>query len=182
MATNNGKRFAIDNLIFFFVSLLVVFLLLKDPRVGIFIENLGAAGDGLSLFLAGFFYSASVTAPAATAAIFFFGKIFNPILIAAIGAFGSLCSDYLLFRFFKTRAKSSVKFLSKKFKPNNNTKKAFEFWAPIIAAIIIASPLPDELGVAILGATNIKIKRFFLISYFLNFLGILAVSWLGSVL
>ena len=52
----------------------------------------------------------------------------------------------------------------------------------VIAAIIIASPLPDEIGAAIFGALKVKTKYFLVISYTLNFLGILTVAWLGSVL
>ena len=53
---------------------------------------------------------------------------------------------------------------------------------PIFAGFIIASPLPDELGVAIFGAVKYEPRRFLLISYILNFIGILIVTSIGNVL
>lgn len=181
MATD-GKRFEVYGIVFFFVSLLVIFSLLSDPKVIVFIENLGRSGGFISMFLAGAFYSDYITGPAATAVIFYMGKVQHPLLVASVGAFGTMCADYLLFRFIKKRAKPSIKFISKKLKMGGHMKKIFKTMAPVAAAVIIASPLPDELGVAILGAINFKTKYFFAFSYSLNFIGILAISWLGSVL
>ena len=178
----NGKIFQRDNLIFVFVAIFTFILFLSDPRVGIFIERWGKQGGLLSLFIAGGFYSLSVTSPVATAAIFFLGKVFNPLLIASVGAFGSLAADLLIFKFVKTRAGSSVQYLSRKFKVKAKNRKIAKYALVFAALAIIASPLPDELGVALLGALNIPTKRFIIYSYFLNFTGILMVGWLGSVL
>jgi len=179
---NNHKRFKRNTLIFFFVSILVIFLFLLDPQVGIFIENAGREGGVLSSLIVGAFYTTSVTSPIATGAIYYLGKVQHPLQIAFIGAFGSVFVDYLFFRYFKQRATPSLKYLSNKLKLKNHTKKIFKFLAPLAAVAVIASPLPDELGLAILATINFKTKWTLLISYFANFIGILLISWLGSVL
>ena len=46
---------------------------------------------------------------------------------------------------------------------------------PVIGAIIIASPLPDELGVSLMGMSQMKASRFILLSYILNSIGIFLV-------
>lgn len=60
--------------------------------------------------------------------------------------------------------------------------KAFRWTLPVIGAIIIASPLPDELGVGLLGISKIKPHHFAFLSYVLNTVGILitvtVVPWL----
>ncbi len=178
----NSKGFKLDNLIFVFVAIFTFILFLSDSRVGLFIESYGKQGGLLSLFMAGGFYSISVTSPIATAVIFFLGKVFSPLLIAAVGAFGSLAADLLIFKFVKTRASSSIRYLARKFKVKAKNRKIAKYALVFAALAIIASPLPDELGVALLGAINIPTKRFLFYSYFMNFTGILAVSWLGSVL
>ena len=172
----------IHSLIFTFVCFLVAFMFLSHPQIGLAIENAGKAGGLLSLFIAGAAYTTSITTPAATAAIFYLGKVFNPILIAAIGAFGALCTDYLIFRLIRKRFGQSAHYFAEKLKLKSKFKKELNFFAPILAAFIIASPLPDELGVAGLSATNVKRNMFFIYSYVGNFVGILIISHLGSIL
>jgi len=178
----NLKHIKTDNVIFLFISVIVIILFLTDPKLGLFIEKVGQEGGPLSPFMAGVFYSISVTSPAATAAIFYLGKVFNPFLIAIVGAFGSALADFLLFKFIKKRANNSVSYLARKFKTNHKTNKIMKLLATIVAGLIIASPLPDELAVVMLGAINFQDKRLFVFSYILNFLGILTISWLGSAL
>ena len=161
--------------IFIFVCFLVAFMFLSHPQIGIAIENAGRAGGLLSLFVAGAAYTTSITTPAATAAIFYLGKVFNPILIAAIGAFGALCTDYLIFRFIRKRFGQSAHYFAEKLKLKYKFRKDSNFIAPILAMVIIASPLPDELGVAVLSATKIKRNMFFAYSYVGNFIGILII-------
>jgi len=178
----NNKRFKFYGLIFFFVTLIVVFSFLADPKLAYLIEIIGKKGGLLSSFIAGLFYASYFTGPAATAVIFYLGKVQHPLLIAGVGAFGSVISDYILFRFIRKRASPSIDYLKKKLKLNDNAKKGLRILAPVAAALLIASPLPDELGVAILGAMKFKTKYLLVLSYVCNFLGILTVSYLGSIL
>lgn len=177
----NKRNFHRQNLILFAVTLIVIFSFLARPEIAIFIENAGKAVGPESSFVAGAFYTSYFTSPAATATIYFLGKVQHPLSIAFVGAFGSVIADYLLFRLVRKRVKPSFAALSKKIN-NNHTKKVLRFFAPVIAFAILASPLPDELGVAILGITKIEIKKLLLISYLANFTGILIISWLGVVL
>lgn len=184
MATRmNGYRFKIDSIIFLAVTIVVVSIFLSNPQVGAKIEEFGQLGGPIVPYISGFFYSISVTAPAATAAIFYLGKIANPFYIALAGAFGAATTDFILFNFLRKRASQSVEYLASRFKTKYKaTRKTIRIFAMVVAGLIIASPLPDELGVAILAAINIKPQRFVFFSFVLNFLGILAIAWLGSVL
>jgi len=172
------EKFQLRSIIFFFVTLIVIFFFLTTPQIATYIETAGRIGGSESSFAAGAFYTSYVTAPAATAAIFFLGKVQHPLSVAFVGAFGSMLADYLLFRFVRKRIRPSVFALAKKVK-SNHTKKVLRRIAPAVAFAILASPLPDELGVAILGIAKFKTKKFFLVSYLANFLGILIISWLG---
>jgi len=182
MATHHYKRFSTYNVVFFFVTMFVVFILLSDGNVANFIQTIGMQGGLLSLLVAGAAYASFVTSPAATAAIFLLGKVYNPFLIAAVGAAGTVITDYLLFRFIKTKARPSLLYLAEGFKTKyKKTRRTLRILGVAVAGLIIASPLPDELGIAILGIENCKTKWFLLFSYVMNFLGILVISWLGSV-
>jgi uncharacterized membrane protein YdjX (TVP38/TMEM64 family) len=46
---------------------------------------------------------------------------------------------------------------------------------PFLGALIIASPVPDEIGVSILGLTKIRYWQFFMVTFILNALGIFLI-------
>ena len=43
------------------------------------------------------------------------------------------------------------------------------------AGLVIASPLPDEIGVSLLGISKIKLYKFIIISFIFNTIGVLLV-------
>ena len=53
---------------------------------------------------------------------------------------------------------------------------------PIIGVFILASPLPDELGVSLLGISKISEAKFIFISYVSNAVGILMIASVARVL
>jgi len=53
--------------------------------------------------------------------------------------------------------------------------KYFSWTLPVIGAIIIASPFPDEIGVSLMGISKMKTYQFILISFLLNAIGIFLV-------
>lgn len=182
-AKRDASSFKIDNLVFIFVMIFVVILLFTNPAISDFIIDIGQTGGPIAPFIAGAFYSEALTSPAATVTLFYMGKIYNPILIALVGALGSAFSDFLLYRFLRKRASQSVEYLARHFRTRyKSTKKTIRILVLITASLILASPLPDELGIAMLSAINISVKKMFLISYMMSFLGILTIAWLGSAL
>ncbi|OGG78335.1 hypothetical protein A3A36_01445 [Candidatus Kaiserbacteria bacterium RIFCSPLOWO2_01_FULL_52_12b] len=54
--------------------------------------------------------------------------------------------------------------------------RLFKWLIPFVGALIIASPLPDEAGLAMMGLSKMKTSVFIPISFALNFLGILAIG------
>ncbi len=46
---------------------------------------------------------------------------------------------------------------------------------PFIGAVVIASPLPDEAGISLLGMSKIRPWQFFVVTFALNALGIFIV-------
>jgi len=53
---------------------------------------------------------------------------------------------------------------------------------PVIGAIIIASPFPDEIGVSLVGISKIKTYQFLLVSFILNAIGIFLVVSASAVI
>jgi hypothetical protein len=64
------------------------------------------------------------------------------------------------------------------FKPSAFTRK---YLIPIVAGFIIASPLPDEIGISMLAISkSVSTKKFAVISYLLNTGGIIAILLIGT--
>ena len=58
--------------------------------------------------------------------------------------------------------------------------KYFSWTLPILGAIIIASPLPDEMGVGLMGISKLKTSKFILLSFILNAIGIFLIITAGT--
>ncbi|HLC19612.1 MAG TPA: hypothetical protein VJK72_01750 [Candidatus Nanoarchaeia archaeon] len=144
------------------------------------------AGFGyFGTFLAGLFYTYSFTAGPATAILLILSTEQNIFLATFVAGFGALISDLFIFKFVRFSLMDEIEQLSQtkvlrrlKFPVSFNT-----YFFPILAGFIIASPLPDEIGIALLGAcTRMSTKFFSLLSYSLNAMGIFVILLIGKVI
>lgn len=101
-------------------------------------------------------------------------------LVALTGAVGAMAGDYIIFHFVRDRLTEDILSLVKQ--KRRRLKKLLRLpsarWLlAILGMLVIASPLPDELGVALLGFIRTRRRIFFLVSFIANFLGILAIGF-----
>lgn len=147
------------------------------------LESLGYLGT----ILAGIFYAYGFTAAPATAVLLVLAKK-QPIIIAGLTAgLGALIGDLLIFKFIRISFQDEINKLvrAKIFRHfiNRPSFKSKNLLVTILACILIASPLPDEIGVSLLAfATAIPIRKFTLISYALNTGGILIILIIGNLI
>ena len=143
---------------------------------------LAQAGDGVVWvsLIAGVFFTSLVTAAPALAVLGELSLTGNLFVVALVGALGAVLGDYLIFAFVRDRVSRDAAYLLRgpRFRRMFLVFKRphFRRVLPFIGAFIIASPLPDELGLALLGFARIDRRYFFAISYSMNFLGILLVG------
>ena len=132
-------------------------------------------------FIAGtFFTSVFTTAPAIVA----LGEIAhaNSVLWTALfGALGAVVGDLLIFRFVRDRFSEHLLALLAHQGGRRRVRamfqlKAFRWITFLLAGMIIASPLPDELAMSLLGFSKISASRFIPLSFVFNFLGILVIG------
>jgi hypothetical protein len=108
----------------------------------------------------------------------------NPIwAVVLIGGLGAVIGDYIIFRFIRDRVTDDVEFLVKKSVRHEWSlifkKRLFRWLGPFIGALIIASPFPDEFGIALMGMAKLKDRIFLPLSFTFNALGILVI-WFVS--
>ena len=159
-----------------------IFFAVFVARSGILTSVIQSTGDikNLESFIAGiFFTSAFTTAPA----IIVLGEIAktNSLLFTAFfGGIGALMGDLILFMVIRDRfSEDFMAMIDKKGLERIHhmfEKKFFRRFSFFIATLIIISPLPDELGIAIFGVEKAKPVTFAIFSFFANFLGILIIG------
>lgn len=138
-------------------------------------------------FFSGILFTYGFTAAPSTAILLILAKEQNIFLAGFIAGFGALVGDLLIFNFIrysfadeieKLSREKGLRFLQKK------TPSFFKrYFIAILAGFIIASPLPDEIGVSLLASSRvISMKKFSVISYVLNTAGIFTILFIGKSL
>jgi hypothetical protein len=172
------KRY--DSILFFLVTLLTIESILTGT-LQTFLESMGKY-EYFGAMLAGFFYTYGMTTPFSIATFFLLAKSLNPFIMAFLGALSSIPSELIIYSFSRKETKEIMKNPKMKgikipFKKSGLIKKL----SPIIAGLIIASPLPDELAAVFLGSENYGYKKFALLAFVFNFLGILFIVGLNRM-
>lgn len=133
----------------------------------------------LAEIIAGILYTSFLTAPVSVAMLIALSQDNNPILTAILAGFGAVLGDFLIVKFFREKISDELKEFSKQLhlqKINSVLQKLhLDFLTPLLGAIIVASPLPDELGLMMLGASKLRYREIALLSYVLNTAGILLI-------
>lgn len=144
------------------------------------ISRLGYIGS----FIAGIFFVSTFTVAPAGVVLFKLAQIYNPILIALSAGVGAVLGDYIIFRFLKDNVFEEIKPVFMKLGGSHIMRLLstpyFGWLAPVLGAIIIASPFPDEIGVGLMGISKLKNWQFLTISFLLNSLGILVIITLAK--
>ncbi|NMC51885.1 hypothetical protein GYA54_04130 [Candidatus Kuenenbacteria bacterium] len=162
------------------ISYLVVFFIFKNwlAAGNVFILGLGYVGA----LIAGMMYSYGFTASIGTAIIVLMAGEYNIWVTGLIAGLGSLVSDLVLFRFIRSSFQKEIDRLGEEkvwriFKVSRkNNLFIKKYIIPVVASGVIASPLPDEIGVTMLAADKLVNNKFFaLLSYVLNTAGILII-------
>lgn len=145
--------------------------------------TLGYAGT----FLAGVCFAYGFTAAPATAILLILSKEQNLVLAGFIGGLGALVGDLIIFMWIGRVFADEFKKLSSEPVVNHLNHKIpkllKKYLVLILAGFIIASPLPDEIGVSMLAASqSVSTKLFSIISYLLNTAGIFVILLIGNSL
>jgi hypothetical protein len=173
------------NTFLLFVSLTLFFYFADSYFVKGIISGVGELGY-LGAFLTGIFFVSTFTVAPASIVLFYLAKELDPYQIALLAGAGAVIGDYIIFLFLKDKVFEEVRPVFMKLGGSRLSKLIstpyFAWFAPVIGALIIASPLPDEIGIGLLGISQLKNWQFIVLSFVLNSLGIFIIITLANLL
>lgn len=171
--------FRYKNLTLALIGVIFAVLLSRQPQ---FVSELHRFGEWgyLGAFFAGVLFVSTFTAATGALLLLVFAETLHPIELGLIAGAGAVMGDLLILRLIEDDLSGELRQLFNHFDPRHHLShvlhsRYFGWTLPVLGAIIIASPLPDELGVSLMGISKMKTLNFILISYFLNSLGIFLV-------
>ncbi len=141
-------------------------------------------GDSIVVasFVAGLFFTSLFTTAPAVAILAELALTGNMLGVALVGAFGAMVGDSILFLFVRERIAKDAEYVLRGSRLGKLVgiiqHSHFRRVLPVVGALIIASPLPDEFGLALLWVSDISTKNFLILSYCMNFVGIILLCLL----
>ena len=160
------------------ISLLLLFYFAESDIVKNIIGRIDTMGY-LGSVITGIFFVSTFTVAPAMIVLYNLADKLNPLEVAVLAGMGAVIGDYLIFRFLKDKVFEELAPFFEKIKGSYLIKifrtPYFAWLTPLIGAAIIASPMPDEMGIGILGISKMKNWQFLLLSFFLNATGIFII-------
>jgi len=170
-------------------------LILTSVVVSILLIKLGLVEYSLALsanagivgsFVAGLFFTSLFTTVPAIAVLGEIATTQSLFLTAFVGAIGAVMGDLVLFTFLKGHVSNNIDELLKEKHIRRFTSvfrlPLFKWVTPFIGALVIASPLPDELGLTLMGVSRLSPAALIPISFVMNFIGIMLIGLVATSL
>lgn len=178
MLSTPGSSRKIIALVAFGLGIILAILVFTIPALREAVKDIEQSGYP-GAFVTGILYGTNLTSATATAIFFQIPDHFNPWIIAIIGAAGAVLYDLTVFSIFRRSAHSHWFETLKEKIPTRRVR--WPKWVNLmVGLVIIASPLPDEIGAGWFGAGDIRPVRFALLSFLANAGGIFVLQLMGS--
>lgn len=184
------RKIKYPKLVLLVLSIFIGYLVYKDGN-NFHFHDILIKFDYIATFVAGFFFVYGFTTSISIASLLILSPIQNFWLAGFIAMLGAIVGNFFVFRFMRISIAGELNYLSK-----NKLLKIIivklekytpffirSYVLPAFAGFIAATPLPDELAVALLSwSRNISITIFSFMTFTFNVFGIFIIIWLGRVI
>lgn len=186
MGASDPKKFILRDAAIVVSSVIIAVIL---ARTGV-LTNILTSTKELELlgsFIAGIFFTSVFSTAPAIVTLGEIARANSIVLTAAVGAAGAVLGDLVIFRFIRDRLAEHLAELVKHQKGRKRIeallkRRLFRWLTFFVGGLIIASPLPDEIGIGLLGFSKMRMAWFTLLSFTLNFSGILLIGIVAKAL
>jgi hypothetical protein len=170
--------------LYVFASLLVSILLISTGLFDVLVQSLHLGGYMGALLAGGMFVSIFTAAPAVVI-LLSLSETFPIVPLAIVAGIGAMIGDVIILSYMHRRGS----FVDKRVFLEESTigkiiisirRSKYKFLLTVIGSIVILTPLPDELGLLLMGISKMKRSVALLITLILNTLGIFVLLRLFS--
>jgi hypothetical protein len=173
--TPHHKKHTYTNLLLVALGFITAVFLAKLPVFASFLLGLGSYVY-LGAFIAGVLFVCTPTAAIGALMLAILAKDLPVITLCLIAGVGAVAADLVMFHVVEDGLLTELEDIYNQFDGRKLSHilhiRAFRWTLPVIGALIIASPLPDELGVGLMGISKLNAWRFAGLSWILNSVGI----------
>lgn len=160
-------------------SILIAIFLYRSEGIHTFLLNLSDWGY-VGAFIGGLLFVSTFTAATGAIILLVLAERLSAVEIGIIAGLGAVIGDLTIFKFVKDGLASEIKHIYNKFDRQQHVAKLlhtryFGWTFPFFGALVIASPLPDEIGVSLMGISKMSTPKFLILSFILNCAGIFLV-------
>jgi uncharacterized membrane protein YdjX (TVP38/TMEM64 family) len=173
------ESFRYKNFTLLIVSFVFAYFLSEYEPFHSFLLNLGDYGY-IGAFIAGILFVSTFTVATGAVILLVLAEKLSPLEIGLIAGLGAVLGDFAIFRFIKDNLVEEAREIYNKIDSKHHITKIlhtkyFGWTLPVVGAVIIASPFPDEIGVSLMGISKMKTYQFLILSFLLNALGIFLI-------
>lgn len=182
----NNNHFLLEDLAIVVLSVIIAIIIIKTH----ILTSILTSTRGIKLFgsfIAGSFFTSAFTTAPAIATLGEIAQVNSIWSTAFFGAIGAVIGDLIIFKFIRDRFSKHVIEIIKQRGSKTRLRlliklKFYKWLTFLIGGLIIASPLPDELGISILGFSKMKQSWFILFSFISNFVGIVIIGMVARAI
>lgn len=181
---NNRKNDLMQDIAIIALSVIVAIILVKTQVLTKILTSTREL-EIIGSFIAGMFFTSIFTTAPAIVTLGEIARSNSILLTAFFGGLGAVVGDLIIFRFVRDRFSEHLINLVTNKSGKARLKALFKLrffrWLTfLIGGLIIASPLPDELGISFLGLSKTRTSLFIPLSFIFNFLGILLIGLIAK--
>jgi len=182
-----GRYKKVILLIFAFILAYIIFYF-QDTNI---IKDTLSSLDYVGTFIAGILFAYGFTTAPAVSVLLIMSKSQNIWVASTLAALGAIIGSSTLFMFIRNYLSDEIKKIDGKIEhekwihnflkviPHKMKKTSLI----ILAGIILAIPIPDEIAISLLAITKgISLRVFIIISFIFSFLGIFLVLNIGRLI
>ena len=173
------KKHLKKDLILFVLSIIAAFVVSASGLLD-YIFLLSAESEIIGALVAGLLFTSFFTTPLAIAMFLALAPEMNIFVLVTTGALGALVGDLTMYGFIRHTFEKDVDYLLSRPKYKRImailNRRTFRWIIPLVGAIIIASPFPEELGISLLSVAHMKASTLAVVSFTVNSIAIACIS------
>lgn len=185
-ARDRVQGFLLHDVMVIIVSVAVALFLVRTEALARILTSTREL-EFLGSFIAGMFFTSVFTTAPAIVTLGEMARLNSVFPVALFGAAGAVLGDLIIFRFIRDRFAEHLMELMKHQHMGKRMRallklRLFRWVSLFVGGLIIASPLPDELGISLFGFSKLKTSWFVPLSFTFNFLGIVLIGMVARAI